>query len=186
MTDEPLLVSEEFILVVDTNAFAGNFAEELCAYVTGFYGEDVRHDVRSVSDLFYRDHEIEDDESHKGLLAEEKNPFHGYVIDHMNEDGDYTPWAVWPSRKYGVNASGDYAELTEGNYDDYNFPAGFSVGVYFAESPPADLLDKFKERTKKFFADIYPRLAKEGREKDVKVEGFRLITHRKTAQDVAI
>lgn len=180
---EPLLISEDYILVIDTDQFAGNFAEELCAYTTGFYGEQAEVKIRSVSDLFYRDHDIADDDGPKGILAEEKNPFHGFVTDQMNEEGYYSPVAVWPSRKYGVNASGEYAELKEENYDDYNFPAGFSVGIFFGENPPSDLVKTVKERTKKFFEEIYPNM-KGG--KKVVAEGFRLITHRKTAEERSI
>lgn len=180
---EPLLISEDYIIVIDTDHFAGPFAEQLCAYVTGYYGEKADNKVRNVSDLFYRDHDIADDDGPKGLLAEDKNPFHGYISDQMNEEGCYSPVAVWPSRKYGVNASGDYAKLTDDNYDDYNFPAGFSVGIFFSENPAVDLVKTVKDRTKKFFEEVYPSL--KGGTKVV-AESFRLITHRKTAEETSI
>lgn len=32
-------MSSKYILVADTNQYAGNFERELCAYITGQYGE---------------------------------------------------------------------------------------------------------------------------------------------------
>jgi hypothetical protein len=191
VTDE-VLISEVYILIIDTDHFAGRFSDYLCAYTTGFYGEEAAHDsiIMSVSDLFYRDHGIEDDDAekvsrHDGLLAEEKNIFYGYVVDNITEDGSYSPVVVWPSRKYGVSAAGEYGELKEDNYDEYNFPAGYSVGIYFSEKPSEQMIDLVKIRAKKFFDEIYPKMGS-GSNPRVLVEGFRLITHRKLAAEVSI
>jgi hypothetical protein len=71
-------------------------------------------------------------------------------MDQQDDVGDWHPCAIWPSRKFGTNANGDYAELTEENYDDYNYPAGFSVGIYLSEPLPDELLRTFKLRADKF------------------------------------
>ncbi len=179
--NDPILVSEEYILVIDTDQYTGHFAEELCAYCTGYYGEKAGDKVKDISDVFYLDHGIADDEGSKGFLAEDKNPLRGYVTDHQDEDGFWTPVAVWPSRLYGANAEGNYGELTESNYETYNFPAGFSLGIYFAEEPHIGILQKIRSRAETYFRDFYPKM-EEG-SVQVNVKGYRLIVHRKTAEE---
>ena len=185
MSDE-VLISTDYILVIDTDQYAGNFAEDLVSYCTGFYGEDTREQVRDLSNLFYVENGIEDGgEGEEDLLANDKNPFVDFIVDQQDDVGNWNPCAVWPSRKYGVNSSGEYAVLTDKNYNDYNFPAGYSVGIYMSAPLDEPLLSLVKERAVKFFEQVYPKLAKEG-EKNVKVEGFRLIVHTKTAKEMAV
>lgn len=176
---EPILVSKDYVLVIDTNKFA-SFADALCAYCTGFCSERATPDAQDLTGVFYLDEGIEDDEDvRKGRLADDKNPFSGWVVDQLDEVG-FSPCVVWPSRNYGTDTNGDYAALTEENYDEYNYPAGFSVGIYFDGLPPDELVSKVKDRAGKFFAEIYPKL--KGGE-PVTIEGFRMILHTKTAEE---
>jgi hypothetical protein len=178
-----VLVSEEYILVIDCDKYAGSFADPLCAYCTGFTGEESSQHSVEMSELYYADLGIEDDESPKGRLADDKNPLADLVIDQQDENGNWQPCAVWPSRIYGMNASGKAAKLTEKNYDDYNFPAGFSVGIFMYENPDEKTLTGLKDRAKKFFSEIWPSV--KGGEK-VNIEGYRMIVHRKTAEEVTV
>lgn len=177
-----VMVSEEYILVIDCDKYAGSFADALCAYCTGFTGESVTPQAVEMSELYYGDLGIEDDESPKGRLADEKNPLSNLVIDQQDEDGNWQPCAVWPSRLYGMNASGKAAKLTDKNYDDYNFPAGFSVGIFMYEQPDEKTLAGIKKRVTKFFSEIWPKVKGD----KITVEGYRLIAHRKTAEEVTV
>lgn len=180
---DSVLVDENYMLVVETNQFAGHFAEELCAYCTGYVDEE--QTGREFADLFYLEMGISDDETPKGRLADEKNPFHGYVGDRQMEDGTWTPVALWASRKYGSNASGKYAILGEGNYEEYGFPALFGACIYFDNEPEPEQVALVKERAAKFFNEVYPKTELNG-PKDVRVEGFRLIRHEKYAVEMSI
>jgi hypothetical protein len=175
----PVLLSTEYTLVIDTDAFSDHFAKKLCAYCTGFFDE--KDNGRDMSDLFYLDEQIEDDESPRGKIAEEKNPFHGFVCQRLDEDSIFSPCCVWLNKRYGYNPEGKYALLTEGNYDEYNFPAPLSVGIFFDEEPRRDHIEKIKQRAIKFFESVWPQLSLRGVPKTSKVniEGFRLITHTK-------
>ena len=64
--------------------------------------------------------------------------------------------------------------MTEENYGDYNFPAPFSVGIFFGQEPTQEQLDLLKKRSKEFFniSDI-----------KANVEGFRLIKYTKYAEE---
>lgn len=95
-------------------------------------------------------------------IKEDRNPFSGYVVDRMDGDGVWSPCAVWPSRKYD---------------DEHGFPAPYSVGIFFCKEPTAELIAKIKERSKAFFEKVWEK---------GKVEGFRLVTHRKYGEEKAI
>jgi hypothetical protein len=178
-----LLISEEFILVIDCDRYAGPFADPLCAYVTGFVGEEAAHHSMEMSELYYADLGIEDDDGPHGEMADDKNPLRDLVIDQQDENGNWQPCSIWPSRTYGMNAEGKSAKLNDKNYDDYNFPAGYSVGIFLFAKPTDEQFAVIKQRTEKFFADMWPVL-KEGEK--VNIEGYRLIRHRKTAEEVTM
>ena len=180
--DNRVLIDQRFMFVIETDHYAGHFLENLCAYCTGYYGENDKG--RDCSDLFYLDLNISDDEENN-KLASELNPFRGYIIDQLGEEG-FSPCALWVSRKYGTNSDGDYALLTEETYDNYTFPALFGVCIYFGLAPTQELVDIIKERAVKFFDKIYPRLVKEETARQVKVEEFRLIRHDKYAEEIGI
>ena len=84
------------------------------------------------------------------------------------------------NKKYGYNAEGNYALLTEENFEDYNFPAPLSVGIFFEEKPEDEQIQIIKQRALKFFENIWES------KKPVVIEGFRLIIHTKYGQDIEI
>lgn len=163
-----VLVNEEYVLLIDTDSYAENFADQLCAYCTGLDSEEnpcvdeinaFRDELQCASDV--------------------DNPFFGMVGDRQNDNGAWCPSAVWLNPKYGMDATGKFALLTEQNYDLYNFPAPLSVGIYFDERPTMEQIEIIKERAAKYFKEVY-------KEKTVTVEGFRLLKHTKYAEELPI
>jgi len=177
---DPILISTEYILVVDTDSFSDPFAKKLCAYCTGFLDET--ESGLEFSDLYYLEEGIEDDESPKGKVADEKNPFYGFINQHLDEEHIYSPCCTWLNKRYGYNTNGEYAILTEENYDNYNFPAPLSVGIFFDVPPNSDHISKIKERSLAFFDKFWFEITG----KRVTIEGFRLIIHTKYAEEVLI
>lgn len=186
---DPILISEEYILVIDTNADSTEFSQHLCAYCTGLMGEvgdEVDEDCfeQKMSDMFYMEMGIDDDESSKGKIALQKNPFYEVIEDRKDEDGNYFPYCVWLSRTYGSNENGQYAKLDESNYGEFDLPAPFSTGIFFGVEPTDELIKIIKERAVKFFKDQWgPLLEKIGAKNEVNVEGFRLISHKKYGEE---
>jgi hypothetical protein len=161
---EKILLSTEFIVVLDTNSPSFEFAEDLCAYCTGFESENTKDSC--MMQKYYESLSI-----NCGLLDPEKvkyNIFSGYVTDKMNQDGNYSPCTVWLNKKYGCNTDGEYAELTENNYEDFSMPAPFSVGIYFELEPSDNHIRLLRERAIKFFSEEWKT--------PVQLEGIRLIT----------
>jgi hypothetical protein len=178
-----VLVSEDYILVIDLDRYAGPIADPLCAYCTGFAGEEASYHSSEMCELYYSDLGIEDDDGPYGDLADDKNPLRDLVVDQQDETGHWQPCAVWPSRVYGMNAEGKAAKLNDQNYEDYNFPAGYSVGIFLYSKPTDEQFATIKQRATAFFNDIWPKL-KDGEK--VNIEGYRLIRHRKTAEEVRL
>jgi hypothetical protein len=170
-----VLLSTEYIFVIDTDSYSDHFAKKLCAYCTGFHDE--KNNGREMSDVFYIEENIKDDDSPKGKVAEEKNIFQGFVSNRLDEDQIFSPCCVWLNRRYGYNAEGKYALLTRNNYQEYNFPAPLSVGIFFDQHPQREHIAKIKQRAFKFFREVWKK--NNPKSPLVKVEGFRLIRHTK-------
>lgn len=153
---EPILISEDYIFVIDTDSFSEDFVDHLTAYCTGFNSET--YNEMKYIDLFQEKFEI--------------NPFEELI--ESRELGDIlSPCSIWLNRNYGVNEDGDVAKLTKDNYEKFSFPAPFSVGIFMNE-PTEEQINLIKTRTKEFF-DLY--------EPKVNLEGFRLIKHTKYAEE---
>jgi hypothetical protein len=174
-----ICISEHKIFIVDTNKPMQSVAAALCAYCTGFVSEDEEEVVASLADE--ANEEWED--------QEKKNPFLDLIIEQYNDE-KWRAYSVWPSRLWGANEQGDYALVTSDNYTEYSYPAGNSVGIYFQlllnEEMPQVLLDILKERATRFFLEKYPKLLYDESLKDVKIEGFRLVSHIKTAREIQL
>jgi hypothetical protein len=175
--NEPICIAKEYTLVIDTDSSAYAFARELCAYCTGYNHESSIS--TKISDMFYEDLKIDDDEKF-GLHAEEKNPFYNYVVDRLDEQGAYSPCSVYLNKKYGCNGSGDWALLTENNFEEYGYPAPLSVGIFFDQKPTDEHLAIIKTRSVQFFEKIWKN------EIPVKIEGYRIIVQTKYAEEIIL
>jgi hypothetical protein len=173
---ERVLLSEEFTVVIDTNGYAANFSKELCAYCTGFIDE--QDYALEFADLFYMEEGIEDD-SPKGKVAEDKNPFQGHIGQRLDENGNYSPCCVFLNKRYGSNENGEVGLLTEDNYDKYDYPAPLSVGIFFDAEPTAEQVQIIKTRAKAFFEKLWPKL----RASEVAFEGTRLVIHTRYGEE---
>lgn len=56
--DVSLPVGKTFILVIDTDAYSGNFERELCGYATGIWDEDRAHGKREAANALEADEEM--------------------------------------------------------------------------------------------------------------------------------
>lgn len=161
--EESILLTKEYVLVLDTNSPSFEFANQLCAYCTGYGHEKSTDD--SFVDMFY-----EDVVSHLAKSNDkiQENPFNGFVTDKMDQDGFYSPCTVWLNKKYGCNEDGDYGILTEENCERFSLPAPLSVGIYFENEPNEDHVSLIRKRAIKFASEFW--------KKPFKFEGMRLIT----------
>ena len=172
---DAILLSKEFILVIDTNSPSCDFFSSLCAYCTGFDQESATD--HSMVDKFYEEMDIEEGVSVSNNYS--KNPFYDFVIDKINHEGDYSPCSIWLNKRYGCNEKGEYSLLSEENYNNYSFPAPMSVGIFFDQEPEAENIDLIKKRARQFFQNFWSKSV-------VEVEGIRLIVHTKYGEEIVI
>lgn len=176
---EPILISEKYILVIDTNSHVGEFGSQLCAYCTGF---DDEHSDPGYANMFYMEMELEDDEEG---LALDKNPFGDSILEEDDGEGTFA-WSYWLSRNWGMDEQGNFARITPDNYGNYSYPAPFSLGIFFAVEPTIEQIQIIKDRAAKFFTAMWPKMKENEDKSEVTIEGFRLIRHTKYGEEKSL
>lgn len=203
-------MSTRYYFVIDTDAYAGNFEREMCAYVTGSVGDcGVGDGPAKVAkkELDQHSMDILDD-----ILAQ--------VAD---EHGCYRPVKIYPTPGYYNNGLGfEYQEgeeelakqayrkscLEEARKDYYKddsaneahrrewlqkadeanigkYPSYQSVAIIFYDKPPEELMDVMKKRAQKFAAASRNDTLEEcGSRRNwvgpINIIGFRMVTEETT------
>ncbi len=163
--NEKTILSVEYTFVIDTNYPTSEFCEELTAYCTGIYSENASEEEINYSRIFNQDMNIDEEI--------ENNPFYNFIEQKNLGDNFYSPCSVYLNSKYGCDGYGNFALLTEDNYEQYDYPAPLSVGIFLKNLPSDELFEILKKRVRQFFTD----------KKNVSVEGFRLITVSRVAEE---
>ena len=148
--------STEYVLVVDTDSYAGNFERELTAYCTGQIGE-CEKGSRQAQD--FRD-----------FMPWLDNPFDDIVTQRGDDRGTMRPTAIYPTPGRTNNGTGQHSDVTPDN--PYKYPAFESVAIFFSEKPTKLMIDIIKDRATEFAENRVVI----GKPAPVKVLGFRLIT----------
>ena len=218
-----------YLFIIDTNQYAGNFEREMTAYLTGHVGEcEVGYDMAK---SFRKE-------------VKEKNLFKG-VASVPDEYGCFRPATIWPNPRYASDGMGgeylieganqeklckryvksveNYANIEgkkkfiervrnkERGTEGYTlrgvekelkeaekrieeakkiktvpaYPAYLSVGIWFDTKPTEEEIRIMKER-----AEIFPTAYDKANRKynlikGLKIEGFRLISFKKSASEEA-
>jgi len=190
-----------FIFVIDTEQYAGNFEREMCAYMTGQYGEC------GVGDDMARLFEQETDWP--------ENLFDSITEQVPDEHGCCRPAKIWPTPGWFNNGMGghyredqkqDQQALEDRNAEyrkqgeqypkikaDWEsrcndplvkHPCYNSVAIFFNKRPPDQLIELMKIRAKEFALKKPSRM----REfmPDITITGFRLLEEKTTTEELEI
>lgn len=144
----------DWIFLIDTNKYSGNFERPMCAYVCGHIG----------------DCEVGEEEM-KIYLKEKKTPL-ANVLQKPDEHGCYRPCAIWPTPGWSNDGMGGHKKLKKG--ESMGFPAYQSVAIFFEQKPTANQLKILMERAHAF--KQYLKKTKGYYRQAVNILGFRLIT----------
>lgn len=140
-----------YLLVIDTNRYAGNFEREMCAYITGQIGDCAvgkKQAERAKQEIPQIISTLED------------------LIEQVPDDhGCRRPVSIFPNPRYGNDGHGKHAVLTAENKDKFSWPAYYSVAIYFHTLPQTEVLKILEERALKFAQQ----------EEHITIEGFRLL-----------
>lgn len=194
-------MNRRFVFVVDTENYAGSFERELCGYVTGRYDPEGHHGSEQSK--------IAEKEIPKKIWEY----FEAHVIDCLEEPDDlpiHTPVVAYPTPGWFNHGMGghfrdgqeeeafeDYKKQIKKYNDEHKganlkvgeklkkCPAYMSVGIFFDERPPKDVIEFMKARSHKF-TEYFPKSGILGC--TVKITGFRLLeeTKKVEAQEEAV
>jgi hypothetical protein len=121
--------ADEFIFIVDTSEYAGNFERNLVAFMTGQIGEcSVGFECLD----YFLD---EADDAEKEFVERA-------VVQKPDDHGTFRPASIWvtPGR---MRTTADGRE----------YPAYDSVAVFLSEAPPEEYLNRWHERALRFGKD---------------------------------
>jgi hypothetical protein len=154
--------SEDFyIYVIDTNRHAGSFEREMCAFITGRFGEcEVGEEIANAA--------IGE------LTLEEFRWFEENVYFIPDDHGCVRPVSVFPSLRW-YNVKGEYFRYEDsppGN-DVRARPAYLSVAIFLRTMPPPHILRLLEKRTREYVS----------RGAHITIEGFRLVKMRTELED---
>lgn len=141
------------MFVIDTDSYAGNFERDMCAYVTGLYGDC------SVGEE---------------IALSVQSELAGYEFDvesRPDDKGCFRPASIYPTPGWSNNGNGKHTPKDPGLVETYDYPAYNSVAIYFYEKPSEGLIEVMKTRARVFAKGTLRRLTP-GK---IKIEGFRLI-----------
>jgi len=161
-----MATTEEFVFVIDTNAYSGNFERDLCAYCTGAIG-DCGVGKHS-SEMYYEETGFE----------EEDNIFYECIAQRVDGLGCFRPCDVYPTPGWGNDGDGHHKKLNKSNQDKFKFPAYQSVGIFFSQKPTDEQIELIKNRAESFFQLIK-------NERKVAIHGFRLLIEKQIVEEVA-
>lgn len=189
-------MNKEYILIVDTEEYAGNFEREMCAYMTGKIGdcevgreeqkvfyEDINKDVAEWFDTNVGEFQ----DSHGVYRPVRLSPTPGWFSDGVGnyyKELDYNPQNVIEQynktqaeykKKFPTSSSVGF--INSGS-DIVKYPAYLSFEILFYEQPSDDLINLMAQRAYNAHKDVQ-RMPKT-------VTAVRLIERTTTVQDVEL
>lgn len=155
---------ENYIIIVDTDKYSGNFERGMFGYVTGVIRANV-HDrgcaKRSLAD---------DYEDHKEYFDWWAENVSEYVFD--DEYGEM-PVGIIPTPGYYNDGYGKHYKEDKNKKVKRKWPAYQSVGIAVSGELPRNVLDTFKQRVYDFCSNHKKPFSNESDE--IKVIGFRML-----------
>jgi len=126
-------MENNFIFVIDTDTYSGNFERELCVFCTGQYGEcEVGMDLAK---QFKANFPAEYKELRKIVNC--------YVPD---EHGVGRPATIWPTPGFWNNGNGKHFPDFKWNGKSDKYPAYQSVAIFFYKKPTHEQINFICQR----------------------------------------
>ncbi len=153
-------MEHNFIFVIDTDQYSGNFERELCAYCTGMYGEcEVGKEIA---------------EKFEEKFPDEYNKLH-QIIDCFVPDKHGTGWpaAIWPTPGIWNNGHGKHFSDSKWDGKCDKWPAYQSVAIFFDTKPTHEQINFICQRATDYCA-----------KENIKILKFRLIQEIKTEKEI--
>lgn len=146
--------ASEWIFIIKTNAYAGNFEREMCAYMTGMIGGCEVGDEEAK--LFYEEMGLYGgpwEGVSVGYCYEDfQNPFAGIVTSRPDDHGNLRPASICCDWGQGTDA----------------------VAIFFSERPIDELIELMRRRARKYCDDYCPNHQTSHSRHEIAIQGFEL------------
>lgn len=158
------------VVAIDTTDYSGNFEREMCAFVTGQVGEcDVGSELAE---------DVEDE-----LLEQEKSFVYEWIEEHIVQESDdhgcHRPCSIWPTPGRANNGRGGHFNVEDLPKDKCfagtHWPAYESVGIFFDEIPPTEVVETIISRAKRFAKNRPDHRSYKGEKKPLTLTGIRVL-----------
>jgi len=146
----------EYLFVIDTDSYSGNFERQLCAYCTGQIGE---------CGIGNKQAEIWNEEVGIKIGTD---PFIDIIQQKSDEHGVFRPVEIYPTPGFRNNGFGKHFKCDD---ETTGSPAYQSIAIFFNEKPNEEMIKIMKEQAHKFSG----QKNRMGQIFNIKILGFRLV-----------
>lgn len=157
--------TKDFMLIIDTNLYSGNFEREMCAHITGVIGEcEVGNDhIGDCADIA----------EELNMPVEKVSEIMAWMEQNISQrcdEGCYRPCAIYPTEGRSNNGNGRHYNVTPET--PYKWPAYESIVIYLSAEPTKEIFDFIVARAKSF---KYPAWKKSESNPELEVKGVHIL-----------
>ena len=157
----------EYLFVIDTDQYTGNFERELCAYITGQVGEC------GVGQIIV-------DKIEKDLELDYVKYIHTHILLKPDEHGCARPVSIYPTPGWINDGMGNCRQSNEDGW-----PAYMSVAIFFVDEIPDNISAVMQARAHEFVRLIKAgEVEKIGGDEFLASEGFCITGFRLVKQEL--
>ena len=162
-------VTAPFLLIIDTDQYAGNFERQLTGFCTGV--DDGTHGDREGEDLadFLEDN------------PEYDNTWEHKIITNPDDNGYARVCSIWPTPGRLNNGTGGHYDAAPG---ETGWPAYESVVIFLNQPPTAEDMKLFRIRLDDFASDMMQFGRRTG--KKLTIKNIRLVKRETTVVDTLV
>lgn len=131
-----------YVLVIDTNTYSGNFEREVAAYVVGAYDEERYHGAAQLEKFEEDALDIE--------VGDQLNALQAMVVSQIHKEYGEVTNTIWPTPGRLNNGTGGHYNAMEG---ETGYPAYESVAIFVDGKLDAAQLKIVRDRAIKYGAD---------------------------------
>jgi hypothetical protein len=161
-------VTAPYLLIIDTDQYAGNFERELTGFCTGQH--NCTHGDREAEDFddYIEDNEVDNGWEHK-------------VISNTDNEGHSGVCSIWPTPGRLNNGTGGHRDAAPG---ETGWPAYESVVIFLNQPPTAEDMKLFRIRLDDFASDQMHFGRRTG--KKLVIKNIRLVKRETTIVDTEV
>lgn len=153
-----------YLYVIDTDSYAGAFEREMCAFITGIFGEcNVGEEMAKAA--------IEE------LTSEELAWMESNVYAEPDDSGCFRPVSTFPNPRW-YNIDGKHFRFADKMPEGKFYPSYASVAIFFGTMPPKPIRELLEKRAREY---VSRETLYEGEDEGsierlgITIEGFRIV-----------